>query len=115
MPRFTENRKWTKVLTLQLALAIAGALVFGSVNRAEAGQAYVPEPGSSTGAAPSGSGGDPDVPTAGSLKLRPGMDRFPAMTEGGAGDVVSEPGIRSLWIIRLRFVALGMRAYLLRF
>lgn len=108
---------WTRVLTLHLTGAIAAAIVIGSVIRAEAGQNYVPEPGSSSGSGPGGpgTGGDPDVPTA-NLKLRPGMDRFPAMTEGGAvGDVVSEPGIRSMWTIRLRFVALGMRAYLLRF
>lgn len=117
MDRFAENRVRTRVFRLLLALVIASAIAFGSVVRSEAGQAYVSEPGSPTGSGPTGpgTGGDPDVPTAGVLKLRPGMDRYPAMTEGGVGDVASAPGIRSMWTIRLRFVALGMRAYLLRF
>jgi hypothetical protein len=112
MPRFGLNRWWTKVLALQLALFIATSAMTGSVMRAEAGQAYDSEPSAPPDPGLGGSG-DPDVPT-GNFK-KPGMDRYPAVTEGSAAVVAPGSSSGSAWIYRLRFAVLSLRALLLRF
>lgn len=110
MPRFDMNRWWAKALALQLALMVAMFVAVGSVPRADAGQIYVSEPG--TPIDPGLGAGDPDIPT-GNLKYGSGMDRYPAVTEGSAMDVAASS--ESVWVVRLRIVVLGLRAYLLRF